>query len=88
MEIHCIYGFNYDSNIYVILGEKPTIVDCGTGLYNGEVVNSLKKIINPTLITQIILTHEHFDHCGGAKKLYDITGRKAKIIGMIDEAIK
>jgi len=80
MQIHCIYGHNFDSNIYIILGEKPTIVDCGTGLYNGEVVNSLKKIINPTLITQIILTHEHFDHCGGVKKLYDITGGKAKII--------
>ena len=80
MKIRCIYGHNFDSNIYIILGENPTIVDCGTGLYNGEVARSLKKIIEPTLIRQIILTHEHFDHCGGVKKLYDITGRKAKII--------
>jgi len=80
MQIHCIYGHDFDSNIYIILGENPTIIDCGTGLYDNEVVGSLKKIIDPTLIKQIILTHEHFDHCGGVKGLYNITSRKTKII--------
>ena len=74
MQIHCIHGHNFDSNIYIILGENPTIVDCGTGLYNGEVVRSLKKIIEPTLLTQIILTQDHIDHRGGVRNLYDITG--------------
>jgi glyoxylase-like metal-dependent hydrolase (beta-lactamase superfamily II) len=32
------------------------------------------------LIKQIILTHEHYDHCGGVKKLRDLTGGNTKII--------
>ena len=88
MKIHCIYGRNSDSNIYVILGENPTVIDCGTGLHNEEVVRGIKKIVDPTLIKQIILTHEHFDHCGGVKKLYDLTGGNAKIISYKNAADK
>ncbi|GAG10135.1 unnamed protein product, partial [marine sediment metagenome] len=56
MEIHCIYGHDYDSNIYIIKGEIPTVIDCGTGLYNKEVVRDIKKIIDPVTLKQIILT--------------------------------
>jgi hydroxyacylglutathione hydrolase len=80
MKIHCIYGRNFDSNIYVVLGEKTTIVDTGTGLQNKEVVGDIKKLINPAAINQIIITHEHFDHCGGIKKIFEITDGKAKIM--------
>jgi glyoxylase-like metal-dependent hydrolase (beta-lactamase superfamily II) len=80
MKIHCIYGYSYDSNIYIITGEKPTIIDSGTGLFNREVTSNIKKIVDPKTIKQIILTHEHFDHAGGVKKIYDLTERNAKII--------
>jgi glyoxylase-like metal-dependent hydrolase (beta-lactamase superfamily II) len=80
MKIHCIYGHSYDSNIYIITGEKPTIIDSGTGLFNREVTSNIKKIVDPKTIKQIILTHEHFDHAGGVKKIYDLTERNAKII--------
>ena len=88
MKIHCIYGCNSDSNIYIILGENPAIIDCGTGLHNEEVVRDIKKIVDPTLIKQIILTHEHFDHCGGVKKLHDLTDGKAKIVSHKNAANK
>ncbi len=80
MKIHCIYGRNFDSNIYVIPGEKTTIVDTGTGLHNKEVIGDIKKLVDPAAINQIIITHEHFDHCGGIKKIFEITGGKAKIM--------
>jgi len=88
MEIHCICGFNYDSNIYVILGEKPTIVDCGTGLYNNQVVKKITEILDPKKIEQIILTHEHFDHCGGVRKLHELTNSNAQVFAHVDASEK
>ena len=88
MKIHCIYGRNFDSNIYVIPGEKTTIVDTGTGLHNKEVVGDIKKLVDPAAINQIIITHEHFDHCGGVKKIFEITDGKAKIMAHRDASEK
>ena len=86
--IHCIYGQNYDSNIYIITGKHPTIVDCGTGLHASFVEKTIAKIIDLTEIEQIILTHEHFDHCGGVKDLYQKGNKTAKIIAHLDAAEK
>jgi len=88
MEIHCIYGRDWDSNVYIILGEKPTIIDAGTGLHSREVINKINEFIDLKKITQIILTHEHFDHCGGVKHLFDATDSKAKIMAHIDASKK
>lgn len=86
--IHCIYGRNYDSNIYIITGKHPTIVDCGTGLHASFVEKKIAKIIDLTEIEQIILTHEHFDHCGGVKDLYQKGNKTAKIIAHLDASEK
>ena len=83
MKINYLYGHNYDSNIYIITGEKPTIIDCGTGLHKTEVAEEIKRRINPHLIEQIILTHEHFDHCGGVKEIYEFTNKNAKVMAHI-----
>jgi len=88
MEIYCIYGRGYDSNIYVIKGNNPTIIDCGTGLYYKDVEKDIRKIIEPNKIKQIILTHEHFDHCGGAKKIFETANSNAKVMSHIDAADK
>ncbi len=88
MEIHCIYGRDWDSNVYIILGEKPTIIDTGTGLHSKEVMNKITEFIDLKKITQIILTHEHFDHCGGVKHLFDATDNKAIIMAHIDASKK
>jgi hydroxyacylglutathione hydrolase len=79
MKIHCIYGIGYDSNIYVITGEETTVIDCGTGLHSKHVAEKISNITKFSSIKQIILTHEHYDHCGGVKLLYELTNSKAKI---------
>jgi len=88
MKINCIYGRNYDSNIYVITGEKPTIVDCGTGLHRIEVAEEIKRKINPQIIEQIIITHEHFDHCGGVRGIYELTNNNSKVMAHINATDK
>jgi len=79
MKIHCIYGINYDSNIYVVTGKIPTIIDCGTGLNQKYVEDKILKIIKPKEILQIIITHEHYDHCGGVKKIYELSNKNVKV---------
>jgi hydroxyacylglutathione hydrolase len=71
MTIHVIPGRAYDSNIYVISGKQPTIIDTGTGLNHSYVSHMITTFIDPSTITQIILTHEHFDHVGGTPLLLD-----------------
>lgn len=88
MKIYSIYGISYDSNIYVVSGENPTIIDCGTGLHQKYVEEKIKEIIDPLTIKQIILTHEHYDHCGGVKKIYELTGENAEIMSHISAADK
>lgn len=79
---------NYDSNIYVIDGKKPTIVDSGTGIHHNRVVNEIKKFIDPKKIVQIFLTHEHFDHTGGIKNIKREANENIKTISHIKAAEK
>jgi len=88
MKVRCIYGVDYDSNIYVVEGKNPTIVDCGTGLHNQYVADEIKKIIDPATVKQIVLTHEHYDHCGGVRKLFELTGKNVKIVAHVDASDK
>lgn len=68
-EIITIPGKHYDSNIYLITGEKPGLIDTGTGRYNEEIKQQLDNILQGQQLNTIILTHEHFDHVGGAEDL-------------------
>ena len=80
MKVYCIYGIEYDSNVYLIPGEIPTIIDCGTGLHSKYIIDKVKEKIQLKKIKQIILTHEHFDHCGGVKDIFEKIGNHVKII--------
>lgn len=88
MKIHCIYGISYDSNIFIVTGKKPTIIDCGTGLHQKYVEAKVKEIIDPTTIENIVLTHEHYDHCGGIRKIHKLIDKKAKVYAHINAANK
>ena len=61
---------SFDSNIsYLSAGNHHILVDTGTGLFTEEVDDDLKKLgVSLNEITDVVLTHLHFDHCGGAVK--------------------
>lgn len=69
-------------SLLVIDGDRKILIDNGTGdkqseeyfkhhYLNGEanLLSSLSKVnIDPKEITDVVFTHLHFDHCGGAVK--------------------
>lgn len=71
-----IPGRGFDSNVYLVKGQKNTIIDTGTGFYMKYILDELERNTDIHDIDQIILTHEHVDHTGGAghlrKKLDDV----------------
>jgi hydroxyacylglutathione hydrolase len=79
MEIYTIPGQEYDSNIYLITGKVPTMIDTGTGLHTRDVIAIVQRVIHLTQIQQILLTHEHYDHVGGVHDLVLMSKGNAKI---------
>lgn len=88
MDIFPIPGRDYDSNIYVIDGEIPTIVDTGTGFYSQMNIEAIQKIVALHKIRQILLTHEHYDHVGGVEDILRAAGDTAKIFAHQDVVSK
>jgi len=74
MEIIQTGGMMNDSNIYLIMAKKTALVDCGTGDYNSEVIEDVKKHLKKRKLHMILLTHEHYDHVGGLKELKEELG--------------
>jgi glyoxylase-like metal-dependent hydrolase (beta-lactamase superfamily II) len=60
---------DFDSNMYLLTGEEPVLVDTGTGMHHRDVMNWLSYIVKHNKVRRIVLTHRHYDHCGGAHAL-------------------
>ena len=80
MKIYSIIGSGYDSNIFVISGKKPSVIDTGTGMNKELVLSQIANYLELSSISQIILTHEHFDHSGGVKQIFEASKNRATII--------
>lgn len=59
------------SNAYLIVnGEKSVLIDAGNKGMQRIILNAINKSnLKPSDIALIILTHTHFDHTGGLKKM-------------------
>ena len=84
MNIFTIPGKEYDSNVYVVVGEIPTIIDTGTGFYTGMILRTIQRIVKLNQIQQILLTHEHYDHVGGVQGIIQASDGRAKIFAHKD----
>lgn len=68
----------YTCNAYYVRGswnaiaDMNTLIDIGT---DGFIIKELEEInsgVGKRKIDQVIITHEHFDHCAGLKEIKDI----------------
>lgn len=84
MQIYVITGVDYDSNIYLVTGKVPTIIDTGTGFHSGMVLQKIQLYTKLPSLRQILLTHEHFDHVGGVPELLKATGDNVTIYAHAD----
>ena len=64
--VHMLAGRGYDSNIMVLEGDRPVVVDCGTGNNNALTIERIARVMDGRAVDRIVLTHGHFDHAGGA----------------------
>jgi len=74
MKVHYIAGAGYDSNVYLLEGDDPIVVDTGTGMFADTTLEEMSKIVPLRTIGRIVLTHCHYDHMGGAAKVQEATG--------------
>jgi hydroxyacylglutathione hydrolase len=74
VEVHKVSGAAYDGNVYLVLDEKPILVDAG--MMAGPTIRNIKKYIDPQEIKMIVLTHCHHDHSGAALELKEATGAR------------
>ncbi|MDX6438821.1 MAG: hydroxyacylglutathione hydrolase [Gaiellaceae bacterium] len=56
------------AHVYVLLGERPALVDAGLPDSGPAVHDGLRALgILPDEVALVLLTHEHADHAGGAR---------------------
>jgi glyoxylase-like metal-dependent hydrolase (beta-lactamase superfamily II) len=59
----------FDSNIYLISGERTVLIDAGAGFQIDETISFIKGMLNSRKLDILILTHRHYDHVGGANAI-------------------
>ena len=64
-------GVPYDSNIYLVTGDRNMLVDAGSGTGHERVVEGIRRILGDGRLDMIVLTHCHYDHVGGVGMLMD-----------------
>ncbi|HSD58088.1 MAG TPA: MBL fold metallo-hydrolase [Methanotrichaceae archaeon] len=74
VEVHKVSGAAFDGNVYLVLDEKPILVDAG--MMAGPTLKNIQKYIDPKEIEMIVLTHCHHDHSGAAPQIKEATGAK------------
>lgn len=68
------------SNCYLLLGERPVLVDTGAPGDLKRILAGLKQHgVEPRQLALILLTHGHSDHAGNAAELRARTGRPVAI---------
>jgi hydroxyacylglutathione hydrolase len=84
MAIHFLPGSGVDSNVVLVDGADPILVDTGTGENHERLLERVEEAAGGRKIARIILTHRHFDHAGGADAMRSALG--ARLFAHHDDA--
>ncbi len=84
VEIHtlCSQWGRFGLYSFFIDGSEPAIVDTGVAVSPAGGMAPVLKQLGRRIedVRWILLTHGHIDHIGGAHALWELTGRKAKVV--------
>jgi len=75
--IQQLNGLGMESNAYLLLCERPVLIDVGTGARLKETEKRLGACLEGRKLATLVLTHMHFDHTGGAAAVQELTGARA-----------
>ncbi|MFQ5986295.1 MAG: MBL fold metallo-hydrolase [Thermoplasmata archaeon] len=75
MDVH-MFGAPHFGGIYLIDEERPTLIETGTSDSKGAILDALAQLrVDPSRVENVIVTHIHLDHAGGAGFLLDALSR-------------
>ncbi|MHA1679826.1 MAG: MBL fold metallo-hydrolase [Promethearchaeota archaeon] len=80
--IHGVEGQGYDSNMYLLIGDRHdiTLIDTGHDGHRRYLIKYIEKIgLSGEDIKDIILTHVHVDHSGGLSWLVEEYGSRVHV---------
>lgn len=59
------------SNAFLLLGRRPVLIDCGCPRDAARLQRQMERYgVQPGDLSLLLLSHNHFDHCGSAKALH------------------
>lgn len=84
VDIHPLYSQwgRFGLYSFFIDGSEPTIVDTGVAVTPAGGISPALQQLGRRIedVRWILLTHGHIDHLGGAHALWELTGRRAKVV--------
>src|SRR5437764_648180 len=67
----------WDASAYLVKGDEPTLIDCGSTLGYPALKRSLETFgYRPSDITRVIATHGHWDHISAMARLREESDAK------------
>ncbi len=69
MAIHTLLGMGFDSNVFLVTGSHPFLVDTGSGESDARIQYWSRPLLKGAKLEKIVLTHRHIDHIGGVAGL-------------------